>query len=103
LAVWEQAGFRSQLPADLPSADDALANAVPKDGDCSVSPHSLATLPLYQRVMCAGHRCFARRAKSELGIDVLLPPAGLSQEDLLDAVADLLWEHRHVPESEGNV
>ncbi len=91
IAEWERAGVKSCLPATLPDSLEALGEIIPDDGvklDTS-QPFSVAVLKtLLTRFTLSG--------RAELGADVLLECAGLDKDELLDALADLLWQHRHL-------
>ena len=95
IALWERAGFRRALPADLPSSSEAFRNVVPPEvagtaGDAPVIPE------LYTKVFRTWLEQFSRSSQAALSTDVLLAVKGVSEDKLLDALADLVWENRHL-------
>jgi hypothetical protein len=95
IAMWERAGLRSELPADLPSSREAFQNLVPAESFHS-STGSSATPALAQTVFRTWLEQFSRSSRATLGTDVLLDAAGLSEDELLDALADFLYENRNL-------
>ena len=92
LAYWEKLGLKDHLPSQLPSAAEALDDLLGRwSGNM---PHPVrASAPILDQVL---HTWFARFAWSgleELEADVVLDDA--DEEELLEALADFLWTHRH--------
>ena len=105
LQQWEDRRFRDHLPADLPSAESTLVDALlmlrkgPSSALAKTSGQSLA-----RKCFVAWLRGFSWSARAELGIDVLLTgPERLSDDDH-ENLANLLWHHRHseFPAAGGN-
>jgi hypothetical protein len=91
---WENAGLRGHLPKTLPSSTDAFRNVVPpKEAEQRVPPLALAVFDTWVREFCRGGRAV-------LGTDVILKQDSLCEEHLLDALADFLWDHRHLAKRE---
>ena len=96
LARWEQSALRLYLPSSLPSSKEAFRNLVlpverepPPDGRKRATSLSLDVFRTWVERFCRG-------GQAELGSDVVLKSSGLSAEALLDALADFLWDHRHL-------
>jgi hypothetical protein len=91
LRSWELAGLTSYLPADLPSAVDALAAAA-ELGSQPQQPATPGDGAIAQYVFRTSIERFSRDGQSCLGTDVLLEQ--LDSDDLLDDVAAFLWGQR---------
>lgn len=101
IAGWERAGLRGGLPADLPAASEAFRNLVPTAGSERPSNPGLST-DLSAKVFRTWVERFSRSSRTDLAVDMLLPLRSIPEEELLDALADLLWKHRHLSNSEAN-
>ncbi len=95
IAAWERAGLRPELPADLPTAEEAFRNALATGAE---KPH--LELELQSRVFRTWLQLFSRSSRRALGADILLPVSAVSEDELLEALADLLWNNRHLAEPE---
>ena len=95
LASWERAGLRSELPADLPTSSEAFQNLVPPQvlGSSDGAP---VTPDLSMKVFKTWLQLFSRSSRATLNTDVLLPTKAVSEDELLDALADFLWANRHL-------
>jgi hypothetical protein len=92
---WERAGFQPALPPSLPTAAEAFS-AVASQAEPAARENQSAALELSHSTLRTWLRCFSRSGRSTLGTDVLLPSAPVEKDDLLDALADLLWQNRHL-------
>jgi len=95
IAAWERAGLRPELPADLPTAEEAFRNLMPLEKP-SPSGKTRIVAELSMKVFKAWLQRFSRSSQATLGTDVLLPVAAASEDTLLAALADLLWNNRHL-------
>ncbi len=95
IASWERAGLRSELPADLPASSEAFQNLMPSEVPGS-SQDAPVTAELSERVFRTWLQRFSRSSRAALSTDVLLPANTVSEDELLDALADFLWENRHL-------
>jgi hypothetical protein len=92
LHFWERAGLEPRRIANLPLAQDAMAevfqSAVNPQRESGIGPPG----SLAQRVLAAYIDHFVWEARVELKADVVLGEA--DEEAMLEALADFLWEHR---------
>jgi len=91
LATWEHAGLQPYLPAGLPSARDAFQRLVERWSSCGVPADSGALL---QQVLITWWSRFAWHSLAQLNVDVLMAAHG--DDQLLEDLADFLWDHRHL-------
>jgi hypothetical protein len=95
IASWERAGLRSELSADLPSSTEAIQRLVPPE-----SPDSSESAPVVPELSAQVFRTwlerFSRSSRATLGTDIVLPTNAVSEDELLDALADFLFENRHL-------
>jgi hypothetical protein len=96
IGVWERAGLRDALPDPLPPSGEALAAAASHFLECASKPKSTETLGLSMQVFQVTQQHFARSGRQDLETDVLLSVEGLGEDELLERLADFLWEHRHL-------
>jgi len=95
IARWERQSIKSRLPETLPDSTVALkatlaaTNAAPDD---RAAPRPA----LHQQVFTIWLKHFSRQGSQQLGTDVLMNPADVNPDALLDTLADLLWQHRHL-------
>ena len=104
IASWERAGLRSELPADLPTADEAFQRLWPYE--ISTTPESGAIIPeLAAQVFQAWLHLFSRSSRASLGTDIVLPIHAVAEvkDKLLDALADILFENRHLADMKENI
>jgi len=91
LLEWERRGLQAHLQAGLPPARKALSDVcrtLGKQPDpAAVPPGTLAS-----RVLAVFVERFAWNAWAELNAEVALDQA--DEEQVLEALADFLWEHR---------
>jgi hypothetical protein len=92
LWLWEKAGFRPDLPPDLPSAQEALEQLLGRLGGGDFFADEPNSSLLLQRVLHISLSRMSWQSPLELGADVLL--GQVSEEELVEAMAQLLWEHR---------
>jgi hypothetical protein len=99
LALWERAELRDRLDYGLPRAEHALADLFARfAGPVHEAQSGEVTSRLASDVLRVSLRRLAWGGPEELHADVVLDePDG---EVLLEALADLLWEHRHVGRDE---
>ncbi|QDU01716.1 hypothetical protein V6x_13980 [Gimesia chilikensis] len=100
IAVWENAGLTDWLPNPLPPSRESYRATLSqfvesRDGDRLENTRSLAL-----QVFRTYHEQFAHTSRAELNTDVLLQCDGATEDELLDALADLLWENRHLASGE---
>jgi hypothetical protein len=100
LAQWERGRLRPSLPADLPIAIEAFRNAVPPEIDGPAEPAHSIMSELSLQVFRTCHQRLSWSSRATLGIDVLLPTQAPSEDELLDGLADLLWNNRHLAKPE---
>lgn len=99
LRQWEASGLRSALPADLPSCDEAaetLRQASASDGDddaCHLTDQQLDAWLSH----------FAWEAPQILGVDSVIQGAPSPDDEILDALAKLLWESRNFSDERATV
>jgi hypothetical protein len=96
VASWDRAGFRPSLPADLPTWSEAVKNAVPPETPDIANNSVATTTDLPARVFRTWLQRFSRSSRATLNTDVLLSTKGVSEDDLLDALAELLWANRRL-------
>ncbi len=93
LHAWEEAGLRGFLPADVPSCEEALTDLVHRTRTAPQDFTGAGGVQLAPLVIFAWVTRFAWAAPNFLQADVVL---GQADEDaLVDAMANLLWKHRH--------
>jgi hypothetical protein len=100
LARWEHSGLRPDLPSSLPTTAEAFRNLVPPRDDATNSDGSETVPPLSLEVFRTWLECFCHAGQTSIGADILLRREGMSEDDLLDSLADFLWEHRHLASPE---
>ena len=100
IASWERAGFRPALPADLPSSYEAFRNLVPPEMPEATEGARAAVPELSLKVFRTWLRFFSRTSHAALSTDILLPMQTVTEDELLDAVADFLWNNRHLAKPE---
>ena len=95
ILAWERAGLRPELPADLPTAEEAFRNLLPPD--TSEDSSNTPVVPeLSMKVFRTWLQRFSRSSLATLGTDIMLPTSTASEDALLDALTDLLWNNRHL-------
>ncbi len=93
LHAWEEAGLRGLLPADLPSCKEALADLIHRTRTAPQGFTGADGVQLSPAVIFAWVTQFAWAAPNFLHADIVL---GQADEDaLVNALAKLLWKHRH--------
>jgi len=100
LARWEHSGLRPHLPGSLTSAAEAFRNLVPPRDDVTDPDEAETIPPLSREVFRTWVERFCRTGQTSIGADVVLKQDSVSESDLLDSLADFLWEHRHLALSE---
>jgi hypothetical protein len=95
IASWERTGLQPVLPADLPSSSEAFRNIVPPEM-CGITEDVPDASEPYQKVLRIWLQQFSRSSHFSLGTDVYLSINTVEEDKLLDAVADLLWQNRHL-------
>ena len=101
---WEDQRLREHVPDDLPSADVALAEtltALHENQPPATAAEPLGSLA--RRYFVAWFRSFSWRARTELGIDVVLANGMNRVDATLRPQAEFAWQNRHpqTPESGG--
>jgi hypothetical protein len=98
ILVWERAGLRPELPAELPTAEEAFRKLLPPEaaGD---STNALVEPELSMMVFRTWLERFSHTSRETLNTDVLLPTRSISKDELLDAMADFLWANRHLADA----
>jgi hypothetical protein len=94
LLSWEQSGLHVHRDVGLPSADEALrelAGAVVAPGSAALKEQ--VARQLLQRVLGVFIERLAWNGRALLEADLELGEA--DEDALVDALADLLWSHRH--------
>ncbi len=98
ILAWERAGLRPELPADLPTAEEAFRNLLPEEA--SGEEENAPVVPeLSMKVFQTWLQRFSRSSRETLNTDVLLPAKAVSKDKLLDALADFLWANRHLADA----
>ena len=94
LVSWERAGLRSELPADLPTANEAFQRLLPPEVSDS-SESGLVIPELALQVFRVWLRQFSRNSQASLGIDITLPLHAVAEmeDKLLDILADFLLKN----------
>ena len=93
IASWEQGGIKDRISPDLPSSQDALADLAQRLQSLPKRGEDVGT-SLSEQVLFAWTFHCARDSRTELGIDIVLERP--DKEQLLDCLAQLLWDHRHL-------
>jgi len=101
LARWEHSDLRPHLPSSLTTAAEAFRNLVPSPEDVTNSDGSEAVPPLSLEVFRTWLERFCQSGQTSIGADIVLKRDGVSEDELLDSLADFLWEHRHLGSPEG--
>lgn len=98
ILAWERAGLRRELPTDLPTAEEAFRNLMPAEtpGGPDKTP---IVAELSMKVFRTWLQRFSRSSRATLNTDVLLPAKTVSEDELLDALADFLWANRHLADA----
>jgi hypothetical protein len=95
LLIWEQCGLQVHRDAGLPPAREILRDVFLSPGDPAAAART-AQLP--GQVMALFIQRFAWAGRRELGTAMVLDHV---DEDLaLEALADFLWNHRHLVQAE---
>ena len=100
IAVWEHAGFRPHLPSDVHSLSEASRHLIPPPSNEPAADTSSTVPELARTVFRVQAQQFLHSGRKELGTDVLLPLQAPSEDELLEGLADLLWNNRHLVEAE---
>jgi len=95
ILAWERAGLRSELPTDLPTIAEAFRNLMPAEAP-SPSDNTTTKPELSMKVFRIWLQRFSRSSRSALSTDVLLPVNAVSEDKLLDELADFLLANRHL-------
>jgi hypothetical protein len=101
IGLWERAGLRDRLGLDLPPADQALDDLFARHAaaaPAAARPEGAAG-GIVEGVFAAALSRLAWGGRRELRADVVLD--GPDEEVLLEALADLLWAHRHAGPARG--
>ena len=98
ILAWERAGLRRELPADLPTAEEAFRNLMPAKM-LGGSDNTPIVAELSMKVFRIWLQRFSRSSRATLNTDVLLPRKTVSKDELLDALADFLWANRHLADA----
>ena len=93
IRLWELEGLRDFLPSDLPTYGEAVAELSRRALTAPQEFQTLAGARLSPRVMQVWLESFSWAAPSLLQADVVL--GEVDEDALVDAVAHLLWTHRH--------
>jgi hypothetical protein len=95
IAAWERAGLQPDLPADLPNSAEAFQNVVPAEvpNDQEDAPFMPA---LYAKVLQTWLQRFSRSSRAALNADIMLPVKAVSEDELLDGLAEFLLANRHL-------
>ena len=96
IARWEQAGLKELLPAELPSATEAFRSVLPAEVGDENGTGPTVTSALSRKVFRVSLERFSNAGLRTIGTDMLLPTHAVSEDELLDALADLLWENRYL-------
>jgi hypothetical protein len=91
LLMWEQNSICIHLAAGLPPAREALRDVF----HAPIDPEAASRIEdLPKRVFCLSVEHFAWAGRIELAADVTLDP--VDEQMALEALADFLWNHRHL-------
>jgi hypothetical protein len=93
LRAWEEAGLTLHREAGLPSADDAIKDALTLGGS-TAAPYPLDA-SLGVNVVLVSIESFAWTGASYLQAEILLDTP--DEDDLVEALAHFLWARRHAP------
>jgi hypothetical protein len=100
IGLWERAGLRDRLGLDLPPADQVLDDLVARFTQVPVEMRPERTCAgIVMDVFRTTLDRLAWGGRGELHADVVLGEH--DDELLLEALADVLWEQRHVGRAEG--
>jgi len=91
LGDWEQRGLQVHREAGLPSAQQALRDVF-QASSTSPGPAAAPHERLVYRIVVLFAERFAWNARVELDADIALDEA--DEEQLLEGLADFLWDHR---------
>jgi hypothetical protein len=94
VGLWEQQGFHEHLEQGLPSYRDCVTDLVARSHQGSPQFTDVGADSLYRRVLKVHCECFSWEADEILGKPVAIR-AG-NDDQILDAMASFLWEHRGV-------
>ena len=93
LRMWERAGLTEILPPGLPNAAESLASAAGRAA--AGQGRGAADRDAPTEVLRACINYFSAAGRTELAADVVVPSAE-DRDELLDVLADMLWEYRHL-------
>lgn len=103
LVRWENSRLRPYLPSSLPTPADAFRNLVPPRDEGAKSDGTEIVPAISADVFRTWMERFCHSGQTSIGVDVVLELDGTSENDLLDSLADFLWEHRHLASPEGQL
>jgi hypothetical protein len=93
LQVWEMQGLRSVIGDELPTSERATEEFIERCRNSYTSFYDFNATPLSKLVTAYWGRNFAWSSQHDIRGDIL---AQFEDEDqLVEALAELLWEHRH--------
>jgi hypothetical protein len=95
IAHWQRAGLTTEMGAEFPPAAELLEQLLSRLLEDPLSfclDPGACPAPLQKQVVMTWFRHCSWTATSELGSDVVVNP--IDEDLLLDALADLLWQHR---------
>jgi len=95
IACWEQQGIKPGLPETVPDSTAALNATLTAASDALEDRTALQPV-LNRQVLRLWLKHFARQGSHQLGADVVMTPADVDKDALLDIFAPLLWHHRHL-------
>ncbi len=102
LLDWKLKGFASVLGDDVADASQfarQLAERAQRHADSFVDQDASAAAKLSRKVLRLWIERFAWNSPSELGCDLVLPELD-DDEDFVGCLADILWRHRHLIQTE---
>jgi hypothetical protein len=97
LLLWEQKGIRIHQVTGLPSAREALLDVFRAVSDPEARARACQLAP---RIVALFIQHFAWAGRIELDADVLLDP--VDEDMALEALADFLWDQRHLGQRQEN-